>query len=470
MKNWLHHSASKYSDRIAVYYKDKSITYSQLLQRSQMYADKLHTAGIRRGDHVGVFLRNSILYVYIIYALIELGAVFIPLNTRLSNKELVPRMKYADVQYLLADQDMGELSSISVYELKEMERTDFPREDIDPKALHSIIFTSGTTSHPKAVMLSYENHYSSARSSAELLGIRDDDAWLNCIPLYHVGGLEIVFRSCINGTSMILMPSFNEDVIREKIVNNEVSMISVVPTMFKRLYTQPIISSRMRCILIGGAHTPGSMVQWALQHELPIAITYGMTETCSQAATATTEILEKFPQSVGFPLKGMEIKINLIAGETYGEILVKGEMVTSGYYKADELNRVSFVDGYFKTGDLGYFDGKHLVVLQRRTDLIISGGENIVPSEVEQVLISHNAIKDAIVFGMHDDLWGQRVVAAIIIDSDISFEELEKYCRLYLAGYKVPREYRSYTTFPQNASGKIIRDEVKKQFKDVPKI
>ncbi len=467
MINWLLNAYEQAPDKVAIINNNQYITYSQLYRRSIEFACKLSEIGVENNTHVGILLSTSIEYVYLIYALIELGAITIPLNYRLNNSLLQEQIVHSDITLLVTDREINFDNIISLDTIISMDGIDTKvKRIIKETDTHCIIFTSGTTGNPKGVLLNYDNHYSSAISSAKVLGVEKDDIWLNCIPFYHVGGMEIIFRSCIYNTAMLLHNSFNIDSIIDSIKNKRVTMISLVPTMLSRILKKyDMRDNSLRVILLGGARTDEKLVKICMAHKLPIALTYGMTESCSQVATATTEIVRDDYHTVGPPLPGVEIRIKQYKDENYGEIEVRGPNISNGYYRLDLPEK--YDDGFFRTGDLGYIKDGRLYVLQRRIDLIISGGENIIPQEVEDILLRINGIENAVVFGVQDEDWGERLTAALILSTDIDRQHIIQYCRDNLASYKIPKDYYIFDEFPQTASGKIIRAEIKSNYKNM---
>ena len=343
-------------------------------------------------------------------------------------------------------------------------------------------------------MLTLENHFWSAVASAFRLGVDPQDRWLLCMPLYHVGGMAIVLRSCLYGTAVVLHSRFEPAAVNEALEAQQITLVSLVPTMLHRLLEargERPMPPTLRCILLGGAAAPPALLERCLALNLPVATTYGLTEAASQVATATPAEVRRKPGTVGKPLLFTEVRIldedgrELPPGEI-GEIAVRGPTVMQGYYPAVSGQRSAFsrqasavsgqppvadaeswkleADGWFHTGDLGYLDADgDLWVVQRRTDLIVTGGENVYPAEVERVLLAHPDVREACVVGVEDAEWGQRVAAAVVLreDAELTEEALVAFCRERLAGYKVPRILRFVDALPQTASGKAARAAVR---------
>lgn len=296
------------------------------------------------------------------------------------------------------------------------------RAAIDLAAPHCIIYTSGTTGRPKGAVLTYGNHFWSAVQSALNLGLHRDDRWLCCVPLFHVSGLSIVFRSVIYGIPMVLHRRFDPAAVNASIERHRVTVISVVATMLQRMLDERgprPYPEHLRCVLLGGGPAPRPLLEACAARGIPVVQTYGMTETASQFATlAPADALRKLG-SAGKPLFFNRLRIvdergrDLPPGQV-GEIAVQGPTVSPGYHRRPDATARTWREGWFHTGDLGYLDEEgYLYVADRRDDLIISGGENVYPAEVEAVLLAHPAVEEAGVVGVPDPEWGQVPVAVV---------------------------------------------------------
>ncbi len=477
----LQQKALKNPNDVYIIFKGQEYTFSDVYEKSKIIATSLSNNGINTGDRVGVALPTGIDYIYLIYALMKLRAILIPLNTRLTINELIWQISLVDSTNIIynseykkmANQIADSIESVHILDIETIntetdETTGESSIQIEDNSLtHCIIFTSGTTKSPKGVILSYSNHLSHIDAHADRIPFKENDRRLSCIPLYHVGGLQIILR-CLNfGMPVVLHNRFVIDEIIDSIYQDKITIISLVPTMLKRILEKSELqNTNLRCILLGGAKTTLDLVNLSLSLSLPICTTYGMTESNSQVCTILTEGLRKKPESVGKPISGLNIIIvdefdNKLGVDKIGEICVRGSSITNGYYNQPKINSQSFLNDYFKTGDLGYIDEDgDLFVIQRRIDLIVSGGENVYPSEVEKVLLQNESIRNAVVFGEADAEWGQIVVATIILNSAITEQAIIDYCRQYLASYKIPRKYYVLTEFEETSTGKIIRKKV----------
>ncbi|MCY4062558.1 MAG: o-succinylbenzoate--CoA ligase [Chloroflexi bacterium] len=438
------------------------------------------------GDKVGILMPDRFLFVVTLLALMRMRVVSVPLNTRLTAAELSWQVKNADCRLLICEGDTralaGELGT-DVMEMPNIDLADPTPQFADYGLINldddfAIIHTSGTSGRPKAAILTLGNVYQSAQASAQLLGHLENECWLCVLPLYHVGGLSIILRSLIYSTAVEFGPTSPFDVQETNRVlsANPITLISLVPTMLQRLLdakTRPW-NPQLRLILLGGEAPSAELLARCQAENLPIATTYGLTETASQVATALPEQVYRKPGTVGKPLKNTQVRIVGEGGEgaapkVPGEVLVKGGTVMRGYYGDPAATDAALRDGWLQTGDIGYLDEDgDLFILQRRADLIVSGGENIYPAEVERVLRSHPQVAEAVVFGAPDAQWGQRVAALIqpVFGASISTKDIDRFLRERLASYKSPRKIVFVDALPLTASGKIQRREARRIFDD----
>jgi O-succinylbenzoic acid--CoA ligase len=344
----------------------------------------------------------------------------------------------------------------------------------------AIVHTSGTSGRPKAAMLTCRNIVSSALASARKLEHRQRERWLCALPLYHLGGLSILLRSLIYGTAFDLMPAAPFDVHRlnQKLSDHPITLVSLVPTMLQRLLdarTRPW-NPQLRLILLGGEAPSPQLLERCIAEKLPIATSYGLTETASQVATALPDLVYRKPGAAGKPLLFSTVRIideqgNDAPPNVHGEVLVSGETVMRGYYNDPAATAKALRAGWLHTGDIGYLDEDgDLFILQRRVDLIVSGGENIYPAEVEAALRRHPAVAEVLVLGLPDPKWGQRVAAVIETRAgqSPSAANISNFARERLAAYKVPRRIAFVEALPRTASGKLRRREARKVFDDAP--
>ena len=475
MNDFLSLTAPISPDRLALITSDVEVTYAELNHRVAVLCAQLNARGIRSKDRIAVLLDRGPASVELVHALARLGAVIMPLNTRLTSAEMRWQIEQAECRCVLSALSGSVLEeAILLDDLPPVGDTGrWLNSNLNLDSDFGILFTSGTTGKPKGALLTWGNIFWSATASAFRLGVLPTDRWLLSLPLHHIGGLAILFRSALYGTAVVLPDfpgdQFDLDHLWTRLHNGGVTLISLVPTMLYRLlesYQRLDWPSTLRLILLGGAAATPKILQAARAANLPVAVTYGLTEATSQVATADTEATRSKPGSVGKPIQWSQVNIRdeeghpLSAGEI-GEIWVRGPMVMRGYLNNPE------VKDWLQTGDLGYLDEDgDLWIVQRRSDLIISGGENIYPVEIEAVIRRQPAIEDVCVVGLPNAEWGQQVAAAVTLHPEHNLDEelLLSFCRQHMAGYKLPRKILILDTLPRTSSGKVQRDNVVNQF------
>lgn len=438
--------------RVAYVCDGESVSYALLDTRARSLARRLYAAGARGGLPVATLLPNGTAFVEVLHATMRLGAVLMPLHPRLAPAELASQLTATPPALLLHDDRYAAtaagLPARRILHLGDLpDELDYPEPPRGLALAHSILHTSGSTGPSRAVSLSYGNHLWSALASAAVLGVLPADRWLDCLTPAHVGGLAILLRSALYGTTAVVHDGFDPERVRSAIDREGVTVVSLVAAMLERLLAEHgdrPFPPTLRCVLLGGGPAPSVLLERAARHGVPVALTYGLTEAASQVATRAPE---RDPSSgCGKPLPGTEVRI-----ASDGEIVVRGPTVSAGAADAD---------GWLHTGDLGHLapDGG-LHVDGRRDDLIVSGGENVHPVEVEAVLADHAGVAEAAVAGVPDGAMGQAVVAWVRLrpGARTSGEELRAHVRARLAGFKVPRRVHFVAELPRTPVGKIAR-------------
>jgi O-succinylbenzoic acid--CoA ligase len=430
MRDWIGEAARARPDHVAVEAPDGALSYAELDERSDVAARQLAALGVGQGGRVTTTLPPSTAFAVLLHAAPRVGAALVPLNTRLT-----------------VDQQRAQAAAVGAdvvvdRPLDGMEAAVDPRRELDPVAVHSIVFTSGTEGEPKPVELTVDNLDAAAAGSAAVLGVEPGDRWLSPLPLFHIAGLSILTRCARGGTTAVLHDRFDPIAVTTQLARGDVTLISLVPTQLRRLRDRGLTEApRLRALLLGGGPIPPDLVEWARGAGLPVRCTYGMTETASQVAV--TEPWE----SAATPLPGAELRI-----AADGEILVRGPVVAPGDVGED---------GWLHTGDLGSVDGHgRLHVAGRIKELIVTGGEKVAPAAVEAVLAGHPAVADAGVAGTPDPDWDEAVTAFVVERSPVSDYDLLAFCRERLAGYQVPKRVVRLDALPRNAGGKLLRSEL----------
>ena len=437
-----------------------------------MMAATLRDHGVAPGTRVATLLPNGTASALLPHAALRSGAVLVPVNTRLSAAEIRWVLEHSKPALLVADVVPGEDGLAGVPHLTRAEALN-GRSSVDEPAGSpaagtplAIIYTSGTTGRPKGAILTVGNFAASAGASAAILGVRDDDRWLAVLPLFHVGGLSILLRSAMQGTCAVVHERFDASAVNRAIDDEGITIVSLVAVMLERLLEdrgdRPFPKT-FRCALVGGGPVPRALLERCLRAGMPVATTYGLTEATSQVATLLSIEAARHVEAAGRPLPGTQVRID---GSDDGEILVSGPTVMAGYLDDPEATATALRDGWLHTGDIGRLDDDgFLHVLDRRDDLIVTGGENVYPAEVEAALASHPAVDEAGVIGEPDDRWGQQVVAVVRLRDDaepVDPATLVAFCRERLAGYQVPKVIRfTVSALPRTASGKLKRSRLR---------
>ena len=415
------------------------LTYAELEREATSAARRLAARGARRGATVALCLDPGLEYVVLLHALMKLGAVAYPINTRLSEREIDAEIASAEPALTVARGSDLTLTEADMPLLGE--------HDLDE--LHCRILTSGTSGEPRPIGLTYGNHLWSAVGSAFNLGVEPTDRWLCCLPLFHVSGLSIVMRSVIYGTTAVIHDGFDADRIGASLEGDGVTVISVVATQLVRLLEAGIDLLPLRAVLVGGGPVPEEVLEEGLARGATVVQTYGLTETASQVTTLSPTDARRKLGSAGRPLLTTHLRIS------GGEILVQGPTVAPGC--ADEV-------GWLHTGDLGRIDEDgFLYVTGRLGDVIVTGGENVLPTEVEEALLRHPDVADAAAVGRADSEWQEAVTAVVVLrdDAEVTADDLRRHCQAELAGFKVPKRIEFATELPRTASGKLIRRELR---------
>jgi len=436
LDNWLAQRAETCPDRIAVATADGSIDYAALEAEATSLARRLAAKGVRRDSTVAISMKPGIDYVAAMHALMKLGATAFPLDPRLSPDERAAALG-AQIPALVvesADDLAGHEADLPLL------------GELDLDAPFTKVLTSGTSGSARAIEHSYGNHLWSAVGSAFNLGVDPGDRWLCCVPLFHVSGVSILLRSAIYGTTAVVHDGFDLDRVAESLEEDGITIVSLVTTMLTRLIDAGAAIERPRAILVGGGPVPDEIIEEALGLGATVVQTYGLTEASSQVTTLAPEDSQRKRGSAGRPLLTTHVRIR------EGEILVQGPTVAPAAL-AD--------DGWLHTGDSGHIDPDGFLWVEGRLDdVIVTGGENVAPAEVEAALLAHPAVADAAVYGRPDGEWGEAVTASVVLRRPADAEELRRWCAERLARFKVPKTVRTAQTLPRTPSGKLLRREL----------
>jgi len=456
-------------------------SYADLDRRVEVLAGRLAARGVGVDDALAVASPTGVGFVELVHATQRLGATLVPLDPRLTAAEFATRLERVQPRAVVctsgSEATVLETADAPVVTLDDPSAGAERLADVDPEPFDLpewtvddplvVMFTSGTTGDPKGVVLTLANVLASATASAFRLGLLPDDCWHVTLPMHHMGGLAPVYRSVAYGTALSVQRGFDPGETLSALRAADATCLSVVPTMLERL----LAAGRMpdlRFVLVGGAPCPPDLVERAHDRDVPVAPTYGMTETASQIATALPETAGDHPGTVGQPLVTTDLTVVDEAGDPVGsgergEVVVDGPTVTPGYLD-DSVTEAAVSEHGLHTGDLGYRDADgRLWITGRVDDAFVSGGETVHPEAVATRLRDHPAVHDAAVVGLPDREWGRRVAAALVPDGDVDPERVVADCAADLADYERPRTVLAVASLPRTASGTVDRDALRER-------
>ena len=479
---WLYERAHTHRERLFL----NEYSYGDVFSLTIAAAKRL-APHLRGESRIALWAENSVSMAIHLFALSALGIETVLLNTNLTKREITEQMESTGVQTLLMSEKMThilraqkvaddmKITDVSTYEYShnQVDRqylcfstcidTDFKAispmhndENLDwnpsNEKVFCIINTSATTGKFKSVPVRWSQIEAHVKASANVLGVEKEDNWLVVLPMFHVSGLSIILRTLYNGTRATIREKFSEQVVLEALETGEVTIVSLVPTVLQRI-VERIQTPTLRAILLGGEFIPMPLLQECVQRNLPVYKTYGMSETFAQSTTFSIQEHPNKLASVGYPLQGVTIEIRNSDEEGVGEVWLSSPMLMKGYLNKEPIK------GAFNTDDIGYVDDDgFLYLLNRRKDIIISGGENIYPKEIEDVLYGMDGILECAVIPVSDPKWGQVPVLCVVTNR--SEEDISQYLLSRLAKYKVPKRMIYFDALPKNSMGKILRQDL----------
>jgi long-chain acyl-CoA synthetase len=501
----LSETARSSPDRPVAVFAGGQLTYRELDQASDRLATALTVAGLQPGDRVALQLPNIAPFLVSYFGILKAGGVVVPLNVMLRAPEvafhlgdsgarvlitwagvLAEAVKGADAAGLdriyavglPADEDAGAANTAGALPFEQLLAVPAPHAQLasrQPTDTAVIVYTSGTTGRPKGAELTHIQLYMNADIPGRLFDVQPDDVVITVLPLFHVFGLSSILDVCVRfGCTMSLIPRFTPAAVLTAIERDRATIFEGVPTMFADLLSQPDLDhydlSSLRIAISGGASIPAPVLD-AFEERFGVVILegYGMSETAS-TLTFNPSAAQRRAYSVGKPIWGTQTQVwgddglPLPPGpEHVGEIVTRGLHVMKGYLHNPEATADAFTGDWLHTGDLGYFDEDgFLFIVSRKKELIIRGGYNVYPSEIENVLLAHPAVAEAAVVGIPDSRLGEEVMAVVIRRPamDLLESELLSYCRQRLAAYKCPRVFQFRSELPKNTLGKVLKDEL----------
>lgn len=457
--DWLRYGAKHYPNRICI----NEYTYNDIYRSVVHVARKLEPL---QASRIAILSDNSVMMAIYVLATMVVHKELLLLNVHLKPKEIKNQLAQLDVTTVLHSVERREQlpNSISTIVFESLERilSDEEADDtfdwtFEDRDIAAIMNTSATTGQFKSVPLRWGQIRAHVQASKEVLGKTEQDNWLMILPLFHVSGLSILLRSLYNGTAVTILPKYDEAQVLKLIESENINMMSLVPTILTQ-FEPSITHHKLRVILLGGEFIPMALIDACEKKSLPIYKTYGMTETFSQSVTFSVLDYPHKRDSVGKPLPGMQVRIDKPDADGVGEIHLTGPMVMTGYIDKEPI------DSDLNTDDIGYVDEDGFVyILNRRKDLIISGGENIYPKELEDLVYTLPSVKECAVVPVPDPKWGQ-VPALFVAFHDgesMTADEIVSFMTKSLAKYKVPKYVKILPALPRNGTGKIVRNELR---------
>ncbi|QDR79909.1 o-succinylbenzoate--CoA ligase [Sporomusa termitida] len=421
------------------------LTFREVYERVADLARQLYLY-VQNEQRVALYSPNSADMALFFLALQALEKEVLLLNTRLTAAELGKQLKALNIRVVFSHNDRF----TAFQEVQQSKKTAVKLATAwNREHIAVIMHTSATTGEYKAVPLRWKQFYAHVQASRQRLGVTAADNWLMVLPMYHISGLSILMRSLYNGTQTTVVESFDEEQIINLIENGGINMLSIVPTMLSRIIHR-IRQHNLRVVLVGGEFVPDALVAAGIRKNIPLHKTFGMTETTSQVATFSVAEHPGKMASVGLPLAGTAVRILNPDEQGIGEISINSPMLMDGYLGAEGH------PGFFNTGDVGYSDEDGFIyIVDRRRNIIISGGENIYPREIENVLYQLPEVTECAVVGRPDKKWGQ--VPVLYVVSSLDEAAIYSYLAKHLASYKLPKTIIHLAELPKNAAGKIVK-------------
>jgi acyl-CoA synthetase (AMP-forming)/AMP-acid ligase II len=524
--NLLRETAEAHPDKLAVICEDKRYSYTQFKDRVDRLAAALRSLGIRKNDRIAALHKNCHKFLEAYFAAAKIGAILVPMNYRLSSEDFNYILDNSQSKLLIAQQDLIFPSLKDTKYLPLIEHIVFTDTDTNSESnqttdkrclfyesllknstsdedeetavqdsdIAQIYYTSGTTGKPKGVILTHKNNQVHAENTEKELRLTTDDRWLHVSPMFHLADAWAVWAITRVGATHVMVPGFEPDKILEAIERQRVTLSNFIPTMLNIMVNYPQVGdynySSLRLILSGGAPIAKEVVRKVIGiFGCDYIQTYGLTET---SPFLTMSILRdemkelpfeerlRYMVTTGRPFAGVELKVVKEDGtevtpdeEEVGEILAKGESVTPGYWRMPEETSKRIVDGWLHTKDLAVVNPEgYMTIVDRKDDVIISGGENIYSVEVDDALYAHPCVLEAAVFGLPDPVWGEKVTAAVVVKEgkDVQEEEIISFCKERIAPFKAPKSVIFTDCLPKTGSAKICKYKLREQFERDPKV
>lgn len=486
-------TATEKPDRAAIKFMGNDLSYAQIHGLAAKVAGQLRAAGVEPGDRVAIILPNVPAFPVVFFGSLLAGAIVVPMNPLLKSGEIDffftnsgAKVAFVWPDFVEEATKGAENSGTRIVPCGPMGPVDGALEDGDPIAEPTpredddtaiVLYTSGTTGRPKGAELTHRNvHLNAYRSAVDIQNTRPDDVIMGCLPLFHVFGLVVGLNAAvIAGAALALIPRFDPAEAIKVIGNEKVSIFMGVPTMYAAILNHPdsdaLDASSLRTCCSGGSAMPLEVMR-SFEEKFGCMILegYGLSET-SPVASFNMPDRERKPGTIGVAIPGCEMKLvdldgnDVPAGEGVGEIAIRGDNVMKGYWQNPEATAEAIPDGWFRTGDLATVDDEgYFTIVDRKKDMILRGGMNVYPREVEEVLYTHPDVLEAAVVAVPDDLLGEDVGAAVALrpGATATLEDIQAFVKEKIAAYKYPRHVWQVDELPKGPTGKILRREVRK--------
>lgn len=473
----------------AVSHRDERLTWAELDRHVDVLAHRLRSLGVRRGDRVGCLMNNCAQFLETLHAVSRIGAVFVPVNVRYAPPELAYAVEHVGMSLLVTEAHFDSLVARSGLDLPTLHKEKWPVDDgsaprSEPAARWEdegfLLFTSGTTGTPRAVLHAHEAFMWGSMDAILIHAYSNQDRLVTPLPLCYTGGMNVATSTAHSGAELVLAESADPAHLLDLITSRRATLFHGVPTMCQRLADHPdwpgADLTSLRLARTGGAPVPAALMKAYAAREVALTQGYGLSESGGTGLTLAPQEAHKFGKA-GRSSFYLEAKVvhpetgqDLPAGEV-GEILLRGRQLMRGYWNEPEATAKAIRDGWLWTGDLGSVDPDGLFSITGRSkELIVTGGLNVYPAEVEHVLIAAEGVLEAAVLGAPSEKWGEEVVAVVVTEAEAAIDEtgLIAFCRERLADYKCPkRVVLSHENLTRTASGKIIKREAAKRLEPI---
>jgi len=472
---WIRDRARTTPARVAIDCLGAETTYAELDERSDRLAAGLLQAGLVPGDRVATLTGTSPEHVVVFFACAKAGLILMPLNTRLAAPELAYQLADSDPAVLLCSDEHAETAAVlhprtAPLEALQQRVKSLPEPSDDDGLL--LVYTSGTTGTPKGALLTHANCFWTNLSFDRVVGVSGEDTVLQVLPQFHVGGWNVQsLLAWWKGATVVLEPAFDPARALALIAEKHVTTMMGVPATYLFMSQDPGFAKAdlwtLRRAVVGGAPMPEALLETWHERGVEIVQGYGLTEAAPNVLCLPPEDAARKRGYAGKPYPHVDVALrdpesgDLLDGATEGELVVRGPNVFAGYWRNAEATSAAFADGWLLTGDVAARDEEgYYRIVGRTKDMVISGGENVYPAEIENVLHEHDAVAEAAVVGVPDERWGEACLAFVVLRREATEEELLEHCRGRLAKYKIPRGVRFVESLPRNALDKVVKSEL----------